>query len=138
MSNVLTPMLALILWTFVIWFWMYATRLPAMKKAGIDARVIKRKDDLDGLPVRVKQISDNFNHLHEQPTLFYALLVYTHLVGACDGVNVTLAWSYVALRIAHSLVQCTFNFVPLRFVLFASGSLVLMAIALRDLLRLLA
>ena len=50
----------------------------------------------------------------------------------------TLAWTYVGLRVAHSLVQCTFNFVPLRFVIFVSGSLVLMAIAVRDLLRLLA
>jgi hypothetical protein len=130
--NILTPMLALILWTFVIWLWMYATRIPAMRAAGIDASKIKRKDELDALPVRVKQIADNYNHLHEQPTVFYALVVYCHLVGVADGLNVALAWVYVALRIVHSLIQCTGNFVPLRFMVFAASSIVLMVMAIRN------
>ena len=67
-TTMLTPVLALIVWTFVIWFWLYATRLPAMRAAGIDPARIKRKGDLDPLPVSVQQIADNYNHLHEQPT----------------------------------------------------------------------
>src|SRR5262245_44815479 len=110
LPNILTPMLALILWTFVIWLWMYATRIPAMRAAGIDPAKIKRKDELDSLPVRVKQIADNYNHLHEQPTVFYALVVYCHLIGVKDELNVGLAWTYVALRVVHSLIQCTSNF----------------------------
>ncbi len=131
-SNILTPVLALIVWTFVMWFWMYATRLPAMRAAGIDPARIKRKDDIDSLPVPVKQIADNYNHLHEQPTLFYALLVYSHLVGVADALNIQLAWAYVALRIVHSLVQSTRNFVPLRFSVFVLASLVLMVITGRN------
>jgi len=137
MTSILMPMLALILWTFIIWFWMYATRIPAMRAAGIDPRRVKRKDDLDPLPVRVQQIADNYNHLHEQPTVFYALVIFSHLIGVADGINVALAWTYVALRIAHSLIQCTGNFVPLRFTVFATSSLVLMVIALRNLYALL-
>jgi hypothetical protein len=136
-SNIMTPMLALIAWTFVMWFWMYATRIPAMRVAGIDAARIKRKDELDALPVSVKQIADNYNHLHEQPTIFYALALYCQLAGTADALNVGLAWSYVALRIAHSLIQCTVNFVPLRFVAFAASSVVLMAITTRNVLALL-
>lgn len=136
--QILTPVLALIVWTFVVLVWMYATRLPAMRAAGIDARRIKRKDELDVLPVRVKQIADNYNHLHEQPTIFYALALYSHLAGTADGLNITLAWSYVALRIAHSLVQCTINFVPLRFLFFISSALVLLVIAARNVAALLA
>jgi hypothetical protein len=108
-----------------------------MKVAGINPAGLKRKGDLDALPVHVQQIADNYNHLHEQPTVFYALLVYSHLVGVADGTNVTLAWSYVVLRVLHSLVQCTVNFVPLRFVLFVLASLPLMAIAVRNALVLL-
>src|SRR5262245_43773957 len=67
-STMLTPMLALILWTFVIEIWMYATRIPAMRAARIDPKRVKRKEDIDALPVPVKQIADNFTHLHEQPT----------------------------------------------------------------------
>jgi hypothetical protein len=132
--NIMTPMLALISWTFVMWFWMYATRIPAMRRARLDARVIKRKDELEVLPVNVKQVADNYNHLHEQPTVFYALVVYSHLVGIADGLNTKLAWAYVALRVAHSLLQATINFVPLRFAVFALSSLVLMAITARNII----
>src|SRR6478735_1690816 len=136
MNNILVPVLALTIWTFVIWFWMYVTRLPAMQKAGVDARKIKRKDELDVLPVKVKQIADNYNHLHEQPTVFFALAFYSHLVGVADGFNIQLAWAYVGLRLVHSLVQCTVNFVPLRFLVFVLSSLVLMMIAARNVLAL--
>jgi hypothetical protein len=115
---------------------MYVTRLPAMKKARIDARRIKRKHELDPLPVSVQQIADNYNHLHEQPTIFYALAFYSHLVGVADSLNIQLAWAYVFLRVAHSLIQCTINFVPLRFLVFTAASIVLMIIALRNVLAL--
>lgn len=134
--NIMTPVLALIIWTFVIWVWMYATRIPAMQRARIDARKIKRKSDLDPLPVSVQQIADNYNHLHEQPTVFYALAIYSHLVGVADELNVALAWTYVAIRISHSLIQCTTNFVPLRFFVFAASSVVLMVIAARNVIAL--
>jgi hypothetical protein len=135
--NILTPLLALVVWTFVIWAWMYATRIPAMQRAGIDPKKIKRKDDIEGLPVAVKQIADNYNHLHEQPTVFYALLIYSHLAGVEDALNVQLAWAYVALRVVHSLVQCTKNFVPVRFSVFMLASLVLLAITGRNVAALL-
>lgn len=136
--TILTPVLALIVWTFVIWFWLYATRIPAMRRAGLDPAVVKRKGDLEVLPVPVQQIADNYNHLHEQPTVFYALAVYTHLAGTADSTNVTLAWVYVGLRVVHSLVQCTSNFVPVRFTIFALASLVLMAITGRNVAALLS
>ncbi|HYC53747.1 MAG TPA: MAPEG family protein [Candidatus Binatia bacterium] len=130
----LDPMLALVLWTFVMWLWMYAVRLPAMRAAGIDPARIKRPGDLDTLPIHAQQVADNYNHLHEQPVLFYALVTYCHLTGAVDSTNVTLAWSYVVIRVAHSIVQSTFNFVPVRFAVFSLGSIVLFAIGLRALL----
>jgi hypothetical protein len=135
-ASILTPMLALIGWTFVLWFWLYATRIPAMRAARIDPAKLKRRDELDVLPVKVKQVADNYNHLHEQPTVFYALVIYTHLTGAADAMNVGLAWTYVGLRVVHSLIQCTTNFVPLRFAVFALSSLVLMGITIRNVLAL--
>jgi hypothetical protein len=137
-TEILSPVLALIGWTFVMWFWLYATRLPAMRAARIDPARIKRKSDLDPLPVAVQQVADNYNHLHEQPTIFYALIFYSYLTGAVDGLNIGLAWAYVVFRIVHSLIQCTVNFVPVRFMVFSAGSLVLMAIAARAVLRLLS
>ncbi len=129
--SILTPMLALIVWTFVIWVWMYATRIPAIRKAGIDPAKIKQKSDLDVLPMKVRQVADNYNHLHEQPVIFYALLTYCYLTGATDSLNVALAWSYVGIRVVHSLIQCTSNYVPARFTVFSLGSLALFIITVR-------
>jgi hypothetical protein len=137
-ASMLTPVLALAMWTFVVWVWMYATRIPAMQRLRIDAGKLKRSVDLDALPVSVKQVADNYNHLHEQPTTFYALAFYCHLTGLDDGVNIALAWSYVGVRVLHSVVQNTFNFVPARFAVFAVSSLILMAIGVRSVLALFA
>lgn len=136
--TILTPMLILVCWTLVMWLWMYATRIPAMKKAGIDPTRMREKSEMDVLPRSVRQIADNHNHLHEQPVIFYALVVYSHLAGVADPLNITLAWSYVGLRIVHSLWQGLVNFIPVRFALFALGSLVLIVMALRNLIALMA
>jgi len=131
-QSIMTPVLALVAWTLVMWLWMYATRLPAMQKAGIDATKIQRKGDLDILPVEVQRIADNHNHLHEQPVLFYALCTYAHLVGVSDELNIMLAWAYVGLRIAHSLIQAVWNFVPVRFLVYAAATIVLIVMTVRN------
>jgi hypothetical protein len=132
----LAPVLALVAWTFVMWFWMYATRIPAMQKANVDVKALARTGAKLELPPEVARVADNYNHLHEQPTVFYALALATQLAGAADGVAVALAWTYVVSRIAHSLVQATVNVIPVRFAIFAVGSFVLMALLVRTALRL--
>ena len=132
----LTPVLTLIVWTLLIWLWMYATRIPAMQKAGIQPQDARFPGSLDKLPDSARQVADNYNHLMEQPTIFYALAFYVVLVGRTDTLNMDLAWAYVGLRVLHSLIQCTINNVNLRFVVFALSTLVLMAIAARQVLAL--
>jgi hypothetical protein len=139
LSNMMTPVLALVVWTMVILVWLYLRRIPAMRKAGIDPAKVKGSESYASMPPlnpKAVWVSDNYNHLHEQPVIFYALCVYTHLVGVWDGLNVGLAWGYVAIRIVHSLIQVTTNFVPLRFAVFNLGSIVLAIIALRNVLGL--
>ena len=125
------PVLALVAWTFVMWFWMYATRIPAMQKAKVDVAELSRTGAPLELPPEVSRVADNYNHLHEQPTIFYALALAAHAAGAADAVNVGLAWAYVGLRVVHSLVQATKNVIPLRFAVFAVGSAVLLVLLLR-------
>lgn len=137
-ATILTPVLALASWTLVMWLWMYATRIPAMQKAGINPAKLKEKSELDALPRSVRQISDNYNHLHEQPVVFYALAVYSHLAGVESGVTIAAAWAYVILRVVHSVWQATVNFIPVRFVVFALSSLSLFIIAGANLYALLA
>ena len=136
MTNLLTPVLALVAWSLVVWFWMYATRIPAMQKSGLDPQDARFPGSLSVLPDSARQVADNYNHLMEQPTLFYALIFYLQLSGQTDATNVALAWAYVTLRIVHSLVQGTINRVAIRFLVFAVSSLVLIALCVRALLAL--
>lgn len=135
--GMLAPVLALVAWTFAMWFWMYATRIPAMQRAKIDLVDLSRTGAPLVLPPEVSRVADNYNHLHEQPTLFYALALAAQLGGAADPLNVGLAWAYVALRVVHSLVQATRNVIAVRFAVFALGSFVLLALLVRTALRVL-
>ena len=134
--GMIPPVLTLVSWTFVMWFWMYATRIPAIQKAGIDMAELSRTGAKLELPPEVSRVSDNYNHLHEQPTVFYALALAAQLGGAADATNVALAWAYVAVRVVHSLVQATRNPIPIRFAVFTLGSLLLMALLVRTALHL--
>ena len=136
--SMLTPVLALVVWTLIIWIWMYATRLPAMQKANLDPQDALHPGSLNTLPQNARVIADNYNHLHEQPTIFYALAIYSYLAGVGDGLNVWLAWGYVAARVVHSLIQIIVKKVFLRFLTFAFGSVLLMVIAARNVFALLA
>ena len=75
--------------------------------------------------------ADNYNHLMEQPTLFYAIALTLAVLGAGDGLNAMLAWAYVGLRVIHSLVQALVNVILLRFGLFMVASAVLLILAVR-------
>ena len=131
MTSILTPVLALIVLTLVVWVWMYATRIPAMQRAGIASQNARFPGSLDVLPDVPRQIANNYNHLMEQPTIFYAMVFYLYLTGQNDQLNIWLAWAYVGLRVIHTLIQCTINVVPLRFAVFSLSTLVLMAMAAR-------
>jgi len=129
--GILGPVVALAAWTMVMWAWMYATRIPAMMAAKVSPDSIVRDPDarLDKvLPPHVQWKAHNYNHLHEAPTVFYAVAIVLAIVGRGDGLNASLGWSYVALRIVHSLVQATVNRVTLRFAVFVLSSVVLVAL----------
>jgi hypothetical protein len=130
--SLLTPILALVVWSLMMTVWMYATRIPAIQRAGIDPGGTREPTALDALPLEVRQVGYNLNNLMEQPTVFYALVAYTYLAGQQNAVNLILAWAYVAIRVVHSLVQATVNIVLVRFSLFALGTLVLAVLAARD------
>ncbi len=127
----IAPILSLIAWTFVMWVWMYATRIPAMRAANIDVDLISRTGAKLELPPKVARVADNYNHLHEQPTIFYALALAAQVGGAVDGASIALAWGYVLLRVVHSLVHATKNVIIVRFSVFAVASVVLFALFLR-------
>ena len=131
-STILAPLVALVLWSFVMWAWLYATRIPAVTKGKIIYDSHRPAEEFHAqLPAQVRWKADNYNNLMEQPTLFYAVTLTLALLGADAGLNVGLAWLYVALRVAHSVVQATINVVMLRFAIFMAASFVLLVMSVR-------
>ena len=128
----LGPVVALVAWTFVMWAWMYVTRIPAIRRAKMkldpDA---PRGEQMAALPAETRWKADNYNHLMEMPTLFYAIALVLSLVSRDPSTDAALAWTYVGLRVAHSLLQATINRIETRFVLFALSSFALMALTVR-------
>lgn len=131
-QTILQPVIALVLWSMVMWAWLYATRIPAMLLARTRLDPAQPRDVmLGGLPPRVRWKADNYNHLMEQPTLFYAVALTLAVLGEGEGPNLWLAWVYVALRVAHSLIQALVNIILLRFAVFMTASAVLVVLAVR-------
>jgi hypothetical protein len=131
-NPILAPVVALVLWSFVMWAWLYATRIPAITRLKIKFDPHRPNSEfLAQIPPEVRWKSDNYNNLMEQPTLFYAIALTLAFAGAADGLNVALAWIYVVLRVIHSLIQATVNIILARFSVFMLGSLVLLALTIR-------
>lgn len=128
----LAPVVALVAWTLAMLGWMLVLRFRAMGAAGIrlERLVGTTGRDAESLPKQAQWKAHNYNHLHEQPTLFYAVAITLAVLGAGGGAAAWLAWAYVALRIAHSLVQATSNRVRPRFQLFLASSAVLALLTL--------
>jgi len=138
--DILKPVVTLAAWTMVMWAWMYATRIPAMMARKVDPDSLARDPEakLDRpLAPQVQWKAHNYNHLHEAPTVFYAAAIVLAIIGEGDELNATLGWLYVALRVAHSLIQATINKVTLRFAVFVASSLVLTALIARAAIALL-
>jgi hypothetical protein len=119
--------IVLVFWTLAMGVWLYATRIPALKKYNIVYDPHRPSEEFHAqLPAEVRWKADNYNNLLEQPTIFYAVALTLAFLNAGSGLNAGLAWLYVALRIAHSLVQVVTNEVIIRFALFAAASIVLL------------
>lgn len=130
----LQPVVVLAAWTMVMWVWMIAARLPALRKAGVDmgSMVGGKGTDADRvLPAKAQWPSHNYNHLLEQPTAFYAVAIVLALAGADDFPTRVVTWGYVTFRILHSVWQAAINRVGPRFGLFAITSLLLVALTVR-------
>ena len=128
MSNdlILQPMVGMMVLTAVVWFVLYAMRIPAMKKAGVPVQTYTTPDKtLELLPDTVNYPANNFKNLFELPVLFYGLCLYLYVTESVDMAYLVAAWLFFALRVLHSFVHCTSNIVMLRFYLYAAGAVAL-------------
>ena len=128
---ILTPVILLVCWTLVMYFWMYVVRFPAVRemKIKLDPN-LPRGEQMSTLPPRVRWKADNYNHLLEQPTIFYALTLALALLGQGEGLNLYCAWAYLLLRVVHSLFQALVNVIEIRFLLFTLSNVPLLIMAI--------
>ena len=134
-TTMIAPVMALVAWSLVMWLWMYIQRIPAMQKAGIKPQDARFPGSLDILPDAARSAADNYNHLMEQPTIFYAAALAIQVAGHADPMAVHFAWVYVGVRMLHSLLQVSLNLVPVRFLLFVISTGVLAAMVVRELMK---
>ena len=124
--SILDPMLAMLAWSGLIVAILLMTRIPAVVKQWGNLQFAKHSDELrPNMPEKFRYVTDNYNHMFEQPTLFYAVLIYIQLADTASQTNVSLAWAYVSLRVIHSAIQLTINNVSWRAASFATSSLIL-------------
>src|SRR5512139_2700281 len=140
-SPILMPVVALVAWTLLVMLWMLVSRMSEFRRLGVSFGNIpagSRGADLEGRANPSAQWkSHNYNHLMEQPTIFYAIAITLALMGMDQPINVWLAWGYVGLRIVHSLIQCTSNIVRFRLPIFGLASLCLVGLTVHGVARVL-
>ncbi len=117
-SVIFRPFLATMLLTLVVWVYMYGRRLPFIFSRGLDPKQMTPVELARLSPPQVSNPSDNLKNLFELPTVFYAIVLYLHASNQVDSIYVAAAWGFFVFRALHSVVHCTFNFIPLRFALY--------------------
>ncbi len=137
-APILIPVVGLVIWTLIQQTWMVVTRIPAINAAKLGPEAGQRTSELAViLPKEVQWKADNYNHLMEQPTIFYAVALALAIAGQGDGLNMMLAWFYLGSRVVHSIVQSTINNVMIRFSLFTLGTIAVLVMAVNGAISLL-
>lgn len=120
------PMLVMIMLTAIVWLYMYALRIPAMRRARKAAQAYTTPQSIiELLPEQVNYPAYNLKNLFELPVLFYVLCLYVHAIGTVDSAYVAAAWVFVVFRVLHSLEHCLRNKVMTRFILYSCAAVAL-------------
>jgi hypothetical protein len=130
-SDIFVPFVGTMLLTLLVWIYMYARRLPFVISSELTPQQMTAAELTRRSPPGVANPSDNLKNLFELPTIFYAVVLYLYATMQVDSWHVAAAWVFFAFRILHSAVHCTFNYVPLRFWLYAISALALWFMVLR-------
>ena len=130
---ILYPMFGMIALSCIVVILLYATRVPSLIKMWGNLQHAKHADEQrPNLPLKLRYITDNYNHIFEQPTLFYAVVIYIFLMEHTDNIHVFLAWGYVATRMIHTAIQLTTNNVSWRAAIFSISGLCLIAMIVKE------
>lgn len=125
------PMFLMFGLTLGVWLYMYARRLPFILGADLQPDQFRPHVFTELQPPGVANPSDNLKNLFELPVIFYALVLYLDSQGQVDAAHLVCAWVFAVFRVLHSLVHCTINHVPIRFLLYLVAATALWVMVLR-------
>lgn len=118
--------------TLVVWIYMYARRLSFLIRQQIDLRTVDTPHKADSvIPHTVNLASHNLKNLFELPVIFYAVCLYLYLSDTVGRIQLIAAWSFLAFRIVHSLIHCTYNDVRHRFFAYFLSAIALWVMVIR-------
>lgn len=124
--GILQPLCAQVVLTFLVWMWMYYTRLTTMAKNKIHPQSLANDNPkAEAIMKTVINPSDNLENLFELPVLFYVAAIVIYVLHTEDSLYLNLAWAYVIFRTLHSIIHCTFNNVSMRFTAYLFSSIAL-------------
>jgi hypothetical protein len=128
------PVFAMVALTFGLMFWMASARTRAIKRGEVKIRDMALGQSV--WPVREQQVSNAYHNQFQLPLLFYVLVILAYLTRHADLLFVLMSWVFVVLRYFHAYVHVTSNHVPNRFMVFAVGAVLLLAMWVIYVLRL--
>lgn len=126
-ARILAPAFAMVALTFVVWLRMYFMRIGQMKRERIHPQAVATSAQATA-KLTDSRAADNFRNLFELPVLFYAAVFVAAVTGLVTTASLALAWTFVALRIVHSAIHCTYNKVMHRFYAYLAGGMALFAL----------
>ena len=129
-TSIFYPVVVLVLWTFAVLLLVPRARFRAAREKRVRAADFAFGES-ENVPAQARLPNRNYMNLLELPVLFYVACLLVYVIGKVDAWSLGLAWLYVALRIAHSLVHVTYNHVIHRMRVFALSVLVLVALWIR-------
>lgn len=123
-GDLLWPAFAMAGLTLVVMVRMGFERLGQLARERIHPQAVATSAEM-AARVKDSRAADNFRNLFELPVLFYLALFVGVQLQAASPVTVGLAWAFVALRVVHSAIHCSYNKVRHRFLAYVLGALVL-------------
>jgi hypothetical protein len=130
-QSIFAPFLVTMLLTLIVWFYMYAKRIPFLQRSRTDLNTLTPAELARMSPPSVANPSDNLKNLFELPTLFYGVVLYLYVTNSVDALYLAAAWIFAAFRVLHSAVHCTINIVLVRFWLYCLSALALWFMIIR-------
>jgi hypothetical protein len=125
--DILYPAFALAAWTFVVLLLIPFVRVRSVRRREIAPNDFKYGES-PAVPPAVSIPNRNYMNLLELPMLFYVVCVVLYVTAGASRLAVYVAWAYVALRVVHSIIHLSYNYVLHRLAAFTLSNAALVSL----------